>query len=328
MFSTGSSSSAAATHYFPALVTMANNVHAQHRLLDRALRRDRHRRGVRLLDGRGPGRPLGRLLTRTWSSVLIVVCGGAWYLRCITGCSWSGPLRTLEAGARERGEDPLQAPSRMLCSKAFGHIYAGSGLSQDFYRVRTVRDGARPAGPGQSSWSTWEEVRSPRAGAGWNPDAQALTWQEADISANERYGGDLAVARGPDQRAGAAHAECDRPGPRFGPERRRNWRPAPRGGVGCDRERLGAPGWEARRRSRPTASSWSCPWVWAWAGPGWCLTGGLSRAAAALGPPGQALASGCSPILTGHQVLQGLPAHAHARRPPAHRITGGRSAPL
>ena len=62
MFSSGTSSGAADTEDYPAVVTMADNIHAQHRLLTERVRREPYRGRVRLLDGRGPGVSLGRSL--------------------------------------------------------------------------------------------------------------------------------------------------------------------------------------------------------------------------------------------------------------------------
>ena len=59
MFSNGLSSSAADDPDFPAVVTAGDNVRAQRRLLQRAVGHRPGRWGVRLLDGRHPGLPLG-----------------------------------------------------------------------------------------------------------------------------------------------------------------------------------------------------------------------------------------------------------------------------
>ena len=77
--------------------------------------------------------------------------------------------------------------------RAMGRVYAGWGLSQAFYRERLW------AGLGYSSLEdflvhNWEGNFLRRDAN--NLLAMLWTWQHADISANERYGGDLAKALG------------------------------------------------------------------------------------------------------------------------------------
>ena len=102
----------------------------------------------------------------------------------------SGLLRTLEAAPEYAGQGRFSAEPHAAL-KAFGHIYAGWGLSQDFYRARLFET-ALGLPDLDSFLVTWEESFAASRAA--NLYAQALTWQEADISANERYGGDLALA--------------------------------------------------------------------------------------------------------------------------------------
>ena len=80
----------------------------------------------------------------------------------------------------------------MLALKAFGHIYAGWGLSQDFYRA-----GLYKSALGASDLETfirinWAERFSQCRAA--NLYAQAHAWYHGDISANTLYDGDLARA--------------------------------------------------------------------------------------------------------------------------------------
>ena len=166
---------------FPAVVTMADNVHAQHRLLTEHFGVTRRRRVVRLLDGRGPGLPLGRAVPRPGASARSS-SAAAPVPRCTTGCSCPGccgrwrprPSTRATAGS---------APSRTRRPKAFGHIYAGWGLSQDFYRARLFETALGAPDLDSVPAHDWEESFAANRAA--NLYAQALTWQEADISANE-----------------------------------------------------------------------------------------------------------------------------------------------
>jgi homoserine O-acetyltransferase len=76
--------------------------------------------------------------------------------------------------------------------RAFGRIYAGWGLSQDFYRA-----GLHESALGAPDLDTflrtdWEERFSRRKAA--DLYAQLRTWEAGDISRDPRYGGDLAKA--------------------------------------------------------------------------------------------------------------------------------------
>jgi homoserine O-acetyltransferase len=74
------------------------------------------------------------------------------------------------------------------------HIYAGWGLSQDFYRERLFQTAVGAPDLGTFLKTDWEDRFGAHRAA--NLYAQALTWQEADISANELYAGDLGRALG------------------------------------------------------------------------------------------------------------------------------------
>jgi homoserine O-acetyltransferase len=188
MFSNGRSSGAGDTDDFPALVTMADNVHAQHRLLTGHF-------GVTSVAA-AYGFSMGAGQAYHWAALYpdlvqraIVVCGSA-RTSVHNRVFLSGLLRTLEAAPEYQGGGRFSAEPHAAL-RAFGHIYAGWGLSQDFYRARLFET-ALGLPDLDSFLVTWEESFAGHRAA--NLYAQALTWQEADISADPRYGGDLAAA--------------------------------------------------------------------------------------------------------------------------------------
>jgi homoserine O-acetyltransferase len=189
MFSNGRSSSAADTAGFPAVVTMADNVRAQHRLLTEHL-------GVTRLAA-AYGFSMGAGQAYHWAALYpelvqraIVVCGSA-RTSVHNRVFLSGLLRTLEAAPEYQGDGRFSAePAAAL--RAFAHIYAGWGLSQDFYRARLYETALGRPDLDAFLREDWEASFAASRAA--NLYAQARTWQEADISAAPRYGGDLALA--------------------------------------------------------------------------------------------------------------------------------------
>jgi len=102
-----------------------------------------------------------------------------------------GVKAALQADCAYNGGDYDAPPERGL--RAFGRVYAGWGYSQTFYREKLHR---------RLGFETFEEVLHD-----WEEDhfrnwdandliAKIWTWQHADISANELYGGDLPRALG------------------------------------------------------------------------------------------------------------------------------------
>jgi homoserine O-acetyltransferase len=188
MFSNGRSSSAAADPDFPAVVTMADNVRAQHRLLTGHL-------GVRRVAA-AYGFSMGAGQAYHWAALYpdlveraIVVCGSA-RTAVHNQVFLSGLLPTLEAAPVSGGGGQFSAePAAAL--RAFAHIYAGWGLSQDFYRERLFET-ALGSPSLEAFLGSWEESFAASRAA--NLYAQAMTWTAADISANDRYHGDLALA--------------------------------------------------------------------------------------------------------------------------------------
>lgn len=189
MFSNGLSSGAADTDNYPAAVTMADNVRAQHRLLTEHF-------GVTKIAA-AYGFSMGAGQSYHWAALYpgmveraIIVCGSA-RTSIHNKVFLSGLLRTLEAAPEYLGDGKFSAePEAAL--RAFGHIYAGWGLSQDFYRERLYETALGLPDLDTFLKTEWEAGFAELKAA--NIYAQAITWTEADISANDRFGGDLPAA--------------------------------------------------------------------------------------------------------------------------------------
>ncbi len=185
MFSNGVSSGAAETPDFPALVTLADNVRAQHRLITEQF-------GVERLAAIY-GFSMGGIQAYHWAALYpdmveraFVVCGSA-RTADHNKVFLSGLLRTLEAAPEHLGGGRFSAEP-MAALRAFGTIYAGWGLSQDFYRAGLYRTVC--GAPDLQSFvrEQWADRFSARRAA--NLYAQAVAWHEADIA----DGGDLETA--------------------------------------------------------------------------------------------------------------------------------------
>lgn len=189
MFSNGLSSGAADTENYPSVVTMADNVRAQHRLLT-------ERFGVTKIAA-AYGFSMGAGQSYHWAALYpdmvdraIIVCGSA-RTSIHNKVFLSGLLRTLEAAPEYQGDGRFSAePAAAL--RAFGHIYAGWGLSQDFYRERLYETALGMPDLATFLKTEWEAGFAQQKAA--NIYAQAITWTEADISANGRFAGDLPAA--------------------------------------------------------------------------------------------------------------------------------------
>lgn len=189
MFSNGYSSGAADTPDYPPLVTARDNVLAQHRLLTEVF-------GVRSVAA-AYGFSMGAIQSYHWAALFpdlveraIVVCGSA-RTAVHNKVFLSGLLRILEAAPEHRGGGRFEGePTAAL--RAFGHVYAGWGLSQDFYRARLFESVLEAPDLATYLETDWEAAFMSCAAA--NLYAQARTWYEADISANPTYSGDLEAA--------------------------------------------------------------------------------------------------------------------------------------
>jgi homoserine O-acetyltransferase len=191
MFSNGLSSSAADTPDYPLVVTMADNVRAQHRLVTEHFGVDRLASVYGFSMGAGQSYHWAALYPSMVERA-IIVCGSA-RTSVHNRVFLSGLLRTLEAAPEYLGRGQFSAePEASL--RAYGHIYAGWGLSQDFYREELFRTALGAPDLETFLRTDWEESFAKHRAA--DLYAQAITWQEADISANPVYGGDLARALG------------------------------------------------------------------------------------------------------------------------------------
>jgi homoserine O-acetyltransferase len=189
MFSNGLSSSAADDDDFPALVTMADNVRAQHRLIFEEFGATRIAASYGFSMGAGQAYHWAALYPELVERA-IIVCGSA-RTSLHNRVFLSGLLRTLEAAPEHLGGGRFSAEPHAAV-RAFANIYAGWGLSQDFYRERLFETVLGAPDLATFIRTDWEESFAQNRAA--NLYAQALTWQEADISANPLYGGDLTAA--------------------------------------------------------------------------------------------------------------------------------------
>src|ERR1700761_461185 len=189
MFSNGESSGAAEALDYPDLVTMADNVRAQHHLVTELF-------GVKKLAG-VYGFSMGGIQAYHWAALYpdmvaraFVVCGSA-RTADHNKLFLSGLLRTLEAAPEHIGNGRFSSEP-LLTLKAFGHIYAGWGLSQDFYRAGLYRSAL--GAPDRESFVrvNWAERFAQCRAA--NLYAQAQAWYHGDISDNPLFNGDLALA--------------------------------------------------------------------------------------------------------------------------------------
>lgn len=181
--------------------TIRDNVACQHRLINRHLGVKR----IRLVAGWS----MGALQTYEWAAqfpdmvgAILPFCGSA---RCSPHnfVFLEGVKAALQADAAWNGGDYASPPERGL--RAFGRVYAGWGFSQTFYREHHYRHFGHATI--EDLLVDWEEdfLRE------W--DANNLlhklwTWQHADISSNDVYGGDFARALGA-IRARAIVMPCD-----------------------------------------------------------------------------------------------------------------------
>ena len=194
MFGNGLSSSPSNTSDYPGLVTIADNVHAQRRLLAEEFGVDRLACVY--------GWSMGALQAYHWAALypdaverIVVNCGVARtavhnqiFLRSL--------MATLEAAAEHVGGGRFSAEP-VAAKRAFGRIYASWALSQDFYREkRHLASGPTPnlGAPDLETFlkTDWEDRYHRRPAA--DLYAQLKTWDAADISANDLYQGDLAAA--------------------------------------------------------------------------------------------------------------------------------------
>jgi homoserine O-acetyltransferase len=194
MFGNGLSSSPSDTAEYPTLVTVHDNVRTQRRALSELFGIDR----IACVYGWS----MGALQAYHWAALfpalverIVVNCGVARtavhnqvFLRSL--------MAILEAAPQHLGNGRFSAEPR-AAKRAFGRIYAGWALSQDFYRAGLhLADGPAPnlGAPDLETYlkTDWEDRFGARPAA--NLYAQLCTWDAADISANDLYNGDLDAA--------------------------------------------------------------------------------------------------------------------------------------
>jgi homoserine O-acetyltransferase len=194
MFGNGMSSSPSEQADYPALVTVFDNVQAQRRLLLEVFGADRLACVY--------GWSMGALQAYHWAALFpdavdraVVNCGVA-RTSVHNQVFLRGLMAVLEASGEHRGGGRFAAEP-VAAKRAFGRIYAGWALSQDFYRAgRHLASGPVPnlGAPDLETFlrTDWEARFGARPAA--DLYAQLRTWDAADISANAIYGGDLPAA--------------------------------------------------------------------------------------------------------------------------------------
>jgi homoserine O-acetyltransferase/O-succinyltransferase len=189
MFGNGLSSSPSTVAGYPKLVTTADNVYAQHRLLREVF-------GVARI-ACVYGFSMGAQQAYHWAALYpdivdaaVIVCGSA-RTSVHNKVFLMSLIATLEAAPEHIGGGRFSgAPKAAL--RAFARIYAGWGMSQDWYRagLHLTSTGAATL---DEFLDDYMEPRFTRRAAN-DLYAQACTWIASDISANALYGGDLVRA--------------------------------------------------------------------------------------------------------------------------------------
>ncbi len=194
MFGNGLSSSPSDTVDYPHVVTIYDNVTVQRRALAEMFGIDR----VACVYGWS----MGALQAYHWAALfpdaverIVVNCGVA-RTAIHNQVFLRGLMATLEAAPEHTGNGRFSSEP-VAAKRAFGRIYAGWALSQDFYRARRhLASGPVPnlKAPDLETFlkTDWENRFGARPAG--NLYAQLRTWDASDISANSLYNGDLAAA--------------------------------------------------------------------------------------------------------------------------------------
>jgi homoserine O-acetyltransferase len=194
MFGNGLSSSPSNTPDYPLQVTIFDNVQVQRRMLADQF-------GITAL-ACVYGWSMGALQAYHWAALfpddvarIVVNCGVA-RTAVHNQVFLHGLMATLQAAPQHIGNGRFSSEPR-AAKRAFGRIYAGWALSQDFYRAGLHLASGPPPNLGAPDLETflrtdWEERFGARPAA--DLFAQLRTWESADISGNARYDGDLAQA--------------------------------------------------------------------------------------------------------------------------------------
>ena len=188
MFGNGLSSSPSNDPAYPALVTAADNVTAQQLFLRESF-------GIEQV-ACVYGWSMGAQQAYHWAALFpdrverAIVCCGSARTAPHNRVFLEGLRAILEAAPEYTGAGRFRArPDPAL--RAFGRVYAGWALSQEFYRdhlYRTAFEAADLDAFLAANWNGRFAVRDPS-----NLMAHLATWQAADISVGA-YGGDLPTA--------------------------------------------------------------------------------------------------------------------------------------
>jgi homoserine O-acetyltransferase len=189
MFGNGLSSSPSHKNGYPSLVTAADNVRAQKRLLEEQFGIDR----VKCVYGWS----MGAQQAYHWATVfpdavesIVVNCGSARTSQH-NKVFVQGMMAILEAAPEYVGNGRFSSrPEAAL--RAFGRVYAGWALSQEFYREKKYIGIGGAQSLEDYIASNWNGRFAARHGSDLH--AHLNTWFHGDISANAQFGGDLAAA--------------------------------------------------------------------------------------------------------------------------------------
>jgi homoserine O-acetyltransferase len=189
MFANGLSSSPSNHPEWAGLVTAWDNVHAQRRLLA-------ERWGIERLHC-VYGWSMGAQQAYHWAALFpdrvaraVINCGSA-RTAAHNRVFLKGLMAVLEAAPEHIGRGLFDAePAAAM--RAFGRIYAGWGLSQDFYRAGLYESALKAPNLDTFLRTDWEERFARRPAA--DLYAQLQTWDAGDIASDTGYGGDLAKA--------------------------------------------------------------------------------------------------------------------------------------
>jgi homoserine O-acetyltransferase len=189
MFGNGLSSSPSNTPDYPGLVTTADNVRAQKRLLEETWGIER----VACVYGFS----MGAQQAYHWAALFpaaveraIVVCGSA-KTSVHNKVFLLSLLATLEAAPEHIGRGRFSAEPRAAL-RAFARIYAGWAMSQDRYRAGLHLSTLGASDLDDFLDNIWEPGFTRRTAA--DLYAQASTWLASDISENALYASDLVRA--------------------------------------------------------------------------------------------------------------------------------------
>ena len=194
MFGNGLSSSASQADPhdpdgWPEVVTVADNVRAQHRLLTEVFDVQRVAAAYGFSMGAGQAYHWAAMYPDLVERA-VVVCGSA-RTSVHNQVFLRGLLRILEAAPEHLGGGRF-AVEPVASKRAFAEVYAGWGLSQDFYRAGLYRSVLGFADLDAFLQEDWvQDFARSRAADLY---AQATTWLHGDISTVGGHDGDLPAA--------------------------------------------------------------------------------------------------------------------------------------